>query len=124
QLVASNKPQDKSDAIKAWISSDTGGPVAAVMIELADFGLFGENRTGTRDVSDVYAPKGRLRIAGGHVLCIVGYGPNYWICKNSWSYQTVGGPWNQNGYVRIKMSGRTSIDQIEAWVIQIPSATP
>jgi len=124
QLVTSNKPQDNVDAIKAWISSDTGGPVAAVMIEFADFGLFGENRTGTGDVTDVYEPKGPPRIVGGHVLCIVGYGPNYWICKNSWSSQTDGGLRNQNGYVRIKMSGRTCIDQSEAWGVRIQSATP
>jgi C1A family cysteine protease len=124
QLVTSNKPQDNIDAIKAWISSDNGGPVATVMVEFADFGLFGENRTGTGDVTDVYEPKGPPRIVGGHVLCIVGYGPNYWICKNSWSSQTIGGPWNQNGYVRIKMNGRTSIDQIDAWGVQIPNTTP
>jgi len=120
QLVTSNKPQDNIDAIKTWISSANGGPVAAVMVEFADFGLFGENRSGAGDVTDVYEPKGPPNIVGGHVLCIVGYGANYWICKNSWRSQTTGGPWNQNGYVRIKMNGRTCIDQTNVWGVQIP----
>jgi hypothetical protein len=129
QLIAPN-PQQTIAAIKTWISDDSGGPVAAVMIEYDDFLTFGANRgSGTNDVTDVYDPgwdpdphAPRPRLLGGHVMSIVGYEDShngrYWICKNSWHINGTD-PWNRNGYVRIKMRGLSYIDRIDVWGVKL-----
>jgi hypothetical protein len=127
QLVTGINPDDTITAMKNWLSDDSGGPLIAVMVEYDDFLSFGLNRgPGTGDVDDVYDPgwdrPKRPRLLGGHVMAIVGYkdlhNDRYWICKNSW-YINGTDPWNRNGYVWVKMKGRSYIDRIDVWGVKI-----
>jgi len=129
QLVA-NTVDATITAMKSWISdpNNKGGPLVAVMVEYDDFLRFGANRTGKTDITDVYEPgwetgSVKPKLVGGHVVSIVGYmdrgSSRYWICKNSW-YINKGQPWNANGFVRIKMKGRSFIDRIDVWGVKVP----
>lgn len=67
------------------------GPVAAGFIMYENF--FDEKWNG-RSVYD----KVEGKPIGGHYVSIVGYGKDYWICRNNW-----GTDWGLLGYFKIKM---------------------
>jgi hypothetical protein len=104
------------DDMKCWIRSK--GPVVAVIVQYEDLYAWGkawnEQHPGTAN-TNAYAPgkflslcagatpprkRPRIDIVGGHVVAIVGYDNDNWICKNSW-----GSDWNGDGYVLIEQTG-------------------
>jgi len=64
------------------------GPVSAVIDAQQSFVLY------TGGIYDDTACAGSSNL--NHAVLVVGYGPNYWIVKNSW-----GSSWGENGYIRI-----------------------
>lgn len=58
--------------------------------------------------SGIFKPKPNdcpsLAIQGNHAVLLVGYGPDYWIIKNSW-----GEDWGEKGYIRMAKRTQTSI---------------
>jgi len=72
------------------------GPVLCGLMVFEDF-------LTTYDGKSVYAPTTGATAAGGHAVCIQGYGHDsasnmdYWLIKNSWSSS-----WGDNGYFKIQ----------------------
>ena len=83
------------------------GPLLATMTVYSDF----YNQYPDQSIwpDDVYVRKDGAYMAD-HVVIIVGYGSNYWICKNSW-----GPNWGLNGYFKIKF-GEAGINDNLAYI--------
>ncbi len=62
----------------------SSGPISVTMLVYGDFMQYRDG---------VYHSNGRGGIVGGHAISLVGWGPTYWIAKNSW-----GRAWGQQGY--------------------------
>jgi len=89
--VGSNEKdmKNKIEQIKAEIVKR--GPVAAGFVVYENFVDKAWNGRGTYD-------KVSGKSLGGHYVSIVGYGEDYWICRNNW-----GTEWGLLGYFKIKM---------------------
>jgi C1A family cysteine protease len=111
---------NNANQMKQWITSSTGGPVIATMVEYKDLRDFngGESVTYWPANDPINNPR-----IGGHMLCIVGFddtntNDQYWICKNSWGS---GGYWNPSGhgYFHVKQEQpnqrMTYIDSFDMW---------
>jgi len=83
------------------------GPLVAIMQVYSDF--YGEYPDQSKWPDDVYYHKDGIYL-GDHAVVIVGYGSNYWICKNSW-----GKYWGLNGYFKIKF-GEVGINDNLAYI--------
>lgn len=84
-------PQDKIDNIKTALMST--GPVLSFFTVFDDFprGL----------TYGIYSPKSGARIVGYHAIAIMGWGPDYWIVRNSWGQDW--GNFLDRGYYYHKM---------------------
>jgi len=63
------------------------GPIQAGMTVYKDFSYYS---------GGIYKWDGESKEEGKHAIKLVGYGPGYWKCANSW-----GDKWGENGYFKI-----------------------
>lgn len=82
------KMDDKIKAIKYDLTK--WGPVAAGFVVYENFITSYTGKTVYNKVEG--------NILGGHYVSIIGWGDDYWICRNSW-----GSDWGLMGYFKIKM---------------------
>ena len=118
------------------------GPVLGLYVVFKNFlsaefidGVYLERYHKNKDGVVTWRDNDEKDFAGGHAVCIIGWGVQknlvfnekgekadipYWICRNSWSEK-----WNKDGYFKIAMYPYNKISQFESKVIvKSPNGLP